>query len=225
MHCLLLRANFTKPFVLKFTHFKLKRYIMKALMKLILAFCLIIMAGCEKDPVDKINPGKEPVSDLFSATFTVYENPEQTFNPGNPTGWCSLNWTGTGHSELLGDLHVQIDLCCNKASGEYCNAMGTFLTQEGDALFFVIETGKILPNTGSMAGYYQFSFNDVALFIGGTGRYENARGSFFTHAFVHSEPADEYHIDFFSEGHVYCMKDQQENMNTQRVSGLEQVIF
>ena len=94
--------------------------------------------------------------------------------------------------------------------GPYGDGTGTFVAANGDELYFDLDFGEIIENTGDNAPYYPTRFNDEVLFTGGTGRFEEASGSFMTNAFVHfddpTDPDDMWHTDFFSTGTLILVK-------------------
>lgn len=155
---------------------------MKTLSRILLCLaCIMLLANCEKEgSLNPVKPDLDP-NQVFSADFIVWDHSEA------PTGENSqLIWTGEGVSALIGSFSVKITLLCNNSTGEFCNLEGSFLTEDGSKLFFMIPEGKIHPNTGEGCDFYQSCFNEMAEITGGTGRFVLVSGSFYPNAFIHN---------------------------------------
>jgi hypothetical protein len=135
----------------------------------------------------------------FKARFSVWDHSDYTDEQcgGNPNFLVTMK--GAGTATHLGKLSTSMTFCCNVLSGAYWDTEGSLVAANGDSLFIEIPNGLIVPNEGDDSDYYQTKFNDPAFFVGGTGRFEGATGSWQTNAFVHNG-TDEWRTDLFSTG-------------------------
>jgi len=190
---------------------------------------LLLMYACEK-PDDQLmleenftlkgdfgNVDNE-VSLPFKAKFTVW----RALSPG--TGECeegssreTMMMKGKGEMAHLGQLAEIFMTFCTAPTPEVIFPInywfvetGKFVAANGDELYFVIESGQIMPYTGDDPEY-QVYFNDDLVFIGGTGRFEGASGSAKTNAYVHAgstenDGDDPFYTDFFMKEGTLTLK-------------------
>lgn len=141
----------------------------------------------------------------FKADLSVWDNSDYSDISCGGYPVFFLTMKGNGTASHLGKLTTIMTFCCDVSTGKYYNTMGTFVAANGDELYFEVPLGQIFPNTGNDSLYYQTRFNDPMIFTGGTGRFEGASGSGYTHAYVH-DGTDEWRTDFFSTGSLTLIK-------------------
>jgi hypothetical protein len=180
---------------------------MKTLTKILaLAIVACLITSCE-DPEDFSYPQvNKPVS-TFEADFVVFdfsdyaveypkvERIEEPF-------LCQKHWEGNGVSAQMGDFSVKMTLLCNMVDLSFCNLIGTFETADGSVIFFSIEEGQMECNTGEHCDYYDFTFNNPAVIIGGTGRFAGISGGFHPNALIHNAPGNEWNAKFCCQGDI-----------------------
>jgi hypothetical protein len=165
--------------------------------------CVMLMANCEKENPTYSTSGKGlQENKRFTADFTVWDNSEITTKEG---GSCLLTWEGNGVSNLMGSFDVKITLNCNMSTGDFCDLKGTFYLVGGSEIYFTINNGRILSNSGEDCDYYQTCFNDMAYVSGGTGRFSIAVGSFNPNVLIHNgndHDGDKWFAKFSCEGEI-----------------------
>jgi len=116
-----------------------------------------------------------------------------------------LTMEGNGNITHMGKITTVFTFCVDTSTGYYYDTDVSFVAANGDELYAQIPTGQILPNEGENSDYYQTFFNDLMIFNGGTGRFQDASGEAYTNAYVH-DGEDEWRTDFFSEGFLILKK-------------------
>ena len=144
----------------------------------------------------------------FKARFSVWDHSDYTDMQCGGFPNFLLTMEGAGTATHLGKFTTRITFCVNVFTNEYWDTEGSLVAANGDELFIEIPTGQIVDNEGDDSDYYQTKFNDPALFVGGTGRFEGATGSWQTNAFVH-DGTDEWRTDFFSTGTLILEKGKR----------------
>ncbi len=192
---------------------------------LLLSFILFLIAGCAKD--DSLAPLNQNdqetnlkkghaqpviVSVPLKADFTVWFAGFSDDNPCAP-GNVRLIMVGEGNMSHLGKMTTRMDFCATgEPTGSYRNGSGKFVAANGDELYFDLEEGLIIGNEDEDP-YYPTRFNDKVNFTGGTGRFEEATGYFWTNAYVHfpdpNNEDDVWHTDFFSYGILKLVKGKR----------------
>ena len=135
----------------------------------------------------------------FKTEFSVWDHSDYTDTRCGDFPNFFLTMEGLGTATHLGKFTTRMTFCCNVVTGDYWDTEGSFVAANGDKLFIEIPTGQIVPNEGDDSDYYQTRFNDLGEFVGGTGRFDGATGSWYTNAYVH-DGADEWRTDLFSKG-------------------------
>lgn len=160
-------------------------------------------ASAEKGRIDT-NAFPVTVALPFNADVSVWDHSDYTDTRCGGFPVMFLTMKGHGTATHLGSLTTTMTFCVNVLTGTYYNTTGSFIAANGDELFVTIPNGSIVVNTGDDAAYYQTRFDDPGYFVGGTGRFEGATGTWTTNAFVH-DGADEWRTDFFPTGTLYLV--------------------
>ena len=156
---------------------------MKTFVKMLMCLaCLALLSSCEKNP-DFNGSANLGALKNFDASFIVYDHTPDNA-PITQEG-CLKTWRGEGESAIFGKLSVEMTLLCDMDNLTFCNLIGTFNAEDGSVLFFSIAEGEIDYNQGAGSEVYQYSFNDLAIISGGTGRFAGASGSFKPNAQIH----------------------------------------
>ena len=200
---------------------------MKTLKALLFLFAGIgLLISCSKSdemlPIDDPQEStlksakNEPhmVSVPFKADFSVWDHSDYSDLSCGGYPVFLLTMLGNGNITHLGKMTTMMTFCCDVSTGYYYNTVGSFVAANGDELSFEIIEGQIVPNDEPNSAYYQSKFNDLVTFTGGTGRFEDATGSAYTHAYVHNdedgpEGPDEWRTDFFSKGTLILVKGKR----------------
>jgi hypothetical protein len=147
---------------------------------IVLSFMLTAFLGCKEDEFIKIPFEADFYTDLAG------------FEPSESCGDFILNTqTGAGTATKVGEFTTDITFCVDPATFAYYNAVGSFVTELGDELFFVAKEGQILPSPDPDYLYY---FEDPFEFTGGTGRFAGARGEGTTYSYVNLDGIRTEHI-------------------------------
>jgi len=182
----------------------------------LLLFSFACDSGSVLEPVD-VEPemhrwhgdgGTRTWSVPFISKFSVWDVSDYTDTRCGGYPVFFLTMEGSGRATFLGKATTRMTFCCNVVTGEYWDTKGHFVAANGDSLFLEIPTGLIVPNEGRTSEYYQTRFDDDAVFVGGTGRFEGASGSWTTNAFVH-DGEDEWRTDFFGRGMLKLQKEKK----------------
>jgi hypothetical protein len=174
---------------------------MKTLVKMLMCMaCMALLSSCEKDP-DFSGSVNLVALKNFDANFIVHEFTEGD-RPIITSDGCLKNWKGEGESLLLGNFIVDITLFCDIDNLCFANLIGTFHTEDGSALFFRIADGEYVCNLGENCEGFEFSFNDLAIIAGGTGRFAGATGSFFPNALIHNGESSIWFAKFSCKGDI-----------------------
>jgi hypothetical protein len=190
---------------------------MKALVK-----CIIVAAGIcflmtcsntdeflnNNQDNNSLKSTTKTVTVPFKANFSVWDHSDYSDNSCGGFPVFFLTMKGYGPATHLGKMTTTMTFCCNTETGYYYNTTGSFISANGDELFFEIPEGQIIPNEGDNSYYYQTKFNDRIIFTGGTGRFAGATGEAYTNAYVH-DGTDEWRTDFFSTGTLTLVNGKQ----------------
>lgn len=182
---------------------------MKTLVKMLMCLaCVALLSSCEKDPEfsGSVNLG---TLKNFDVNFIVHDVTEG--EPIITSNGCLKNWRGEGESVILGQFSVEMNLLCDMENFRFCNLIGTFHSADGSTLFFHIAEGEYLCNNESGCPVFQFSFNNLAEFSGGTGRFAGVTGGFHPNAFIHNGEAQNWFANFSCKGDIKLRPGNQEN--------------
>jgi hypothetical protein len=145
----------------------------------------------------------EMVTVPFKSNFSVWDKSD--FSESRCAPLYPITMVGNGNVTHLGNMNVTFIFCYNPEFNSYENTDVTFIAANGDELYARIESGQMGPNDEANSEYYQEKFNDEMTFVGGTGRFEGAEGTAWTHAYIHNFPED-FRTDFFSTGTLKLKK-------------------
>jgi hypothetical protein len=173
---------------------------MKTFVKMLMCLaCMALLASCEKDP-DFSGSANLGTLKNFDAGFIVYDNSEE--NAPVTSEGCLKTWRGEGESAVFGQFTVEMTLLCDMDNLTFCNLIGTFHAADGSALFFSIAEGEIAYNQGTGSEVYQYSFNNLAIISGGTGRFAGASGNFKPNAMIHNGELPNWFAKFSCKGDI-----------------------
>jgi hypothetical protein len=185
--------------------------------------CAGILVACTEDaPVPRGTHTEDlgTFTSIFNAEFSLYDHSDYAGGCCTNAPICYLTLVGNGNGTPLGTLDARFSISCDKSAGTYCDGLGKFVDENGDELYFSVKEGQMFPNTGENCDIYDTCFNDLAEFIGGTGKFAGAAGYFYTNAFIHNGEHDEWRTDFFSFGTLktrYRVQKRQEGSPTQEI--------
>lgn len=145
----------------------------------------------------------------FKANLSVWDMSDYSDTRCGPS-YVYQTMEGNGNITHLGKITTVFTFCVNTLNFSYRDTDVTFVAANGDVLYAEIPTGQILPNDEVNSDYYQAKFNDKMYFVGGTGRFTDAKGEALTNAYVH-DGADEWRTDFFSEGYLKLKKGKRKH--------------
>lgn len=182
---------------------------MKTLVRMLMCLaCVAVLSSCEKDPEFSGTVNLDELKN-FDANFIV-----QDFTlPDAPIldGGCLKTWKGFGESYILGQFSVEMNLLCDIENLRFCYLIGTFHAQDGSAIFFNIAEGEYACNLGKDCVDFQYSFNEPAVILGGTGRFAGATGGFHTNALIHNGEIFNWFAKFSCKGDIKLRPENQEN--------------
>lgn len=165
--------------------------------------CACFLAACSDDFIPEPGPPANDTGEFttfFYAEFSLYDHSDYAGGCCDNPPFCNLALVGEGFGLPIGLISASFHISCNKSTGTYCDGFGKFVAENGDELYFFVKEGKMLPNTGENCDRYGTCFNDLAEFTGGTGIFREARGFFYTNAFIQDGDHEEWRTDFFSNG-------------------------
>ena len=200
---------------------------MKTIKRLFFLFAATsLLISCSKsdealymdDPQDgnlksaKVEP--HTVSVPLKAHFSVWNHSDYTDPSCGGYPVFTITMEGNGQISHLGNMTTRMTFCNDVSNGLYWDTDIIFVAANGDELYASIPNGQVVPNDEDNSDYYQAKFNDPMYFTGGTGRFEGATGTAYTHAYVHDdadgpEGPDEWRTDFFSEGTLILVKGKR----------------
>lgn len=199
---------------------------MKKFKKLsIVLFSMLVIFACSdygdelvKEMSDVELKSVQPISVTvpFKTDFTVWNHTDPTDRSCGEMPIFKITMKGNGTINHLGLITTTMTFCNNTSTGDYWDTDIVFVAANGDELYASIPIGQVIPNEEDNSNYYNKRFNDDMLFVGGTGRFEGAKGEAMTHAYVHL-PTDDYihkgdelwHTDFFSTGELILVKGKR----------------
>lgn len=182
---------------------------MKTFAKMLM--CMVIAAllsSCEKDPELVNRSINTDALKSFDASFIVYDHTEG--HAPIMEGGCQKIWKGLGESARLGMFSVEINLICDLDNLLYRDLTGSFKAEDGSTLHFQIAEGKYLCNEGTDSRMFPYSFNDLAVISGGTGRFAGATGHFYPNAKIHNEELPNWFAKFSCLGDLKLKSESQQ---------------
>jgi hypothetical protein len=143
-----------------------------------LSLLLVLSAGCEQDRPTIAGPEFAiRTQRSVSGQVVPFRTSSYSFwptaalpEPGcNATGESRRYLSGEGNATHLGSYTVDLSFCA-RAGGLLTDGRGTFVSANGDLLYFTFE------GTSAFAPPFTLNFTSYAEFTGGSGRFDGATG-------------------------------------------------